>query len=106
GLLVAIALLQMKNKDLIMKLIFALTLLLSAPAAMAAGGLTDVPYNFDAVRMEAADSALTFTTSFAPYYYLLAKANRNTLASVKALESFSGWCVGDAHPQNFGAVML
>jgi hypothetical protein len=39
------------------------------------------------------------------YFFLLAKANRDSLRAVSAADNVAGWCVGDAHPENFGVLI-
>ena len=81
-------------------------LLFSIQAFAAAPSLNDVAYQFDAEKMSAVESSERFFTSFVEYYYLLLNSNRSQLESVHALDSVGGWCAGDAHPGNFGALIM
>src|SRR4051812_25509910 len=74
--------------------------------AAATSALTDVSYAFDTERVFYANSTAHFFTAFGEYYYLLLDANRSQLTTVAALDQTGGWCVGDAHPENFGALIL
>src|SRR6266446_691873 len=73
---------------------------------VAGAGLTDVPYDFDQGKLAAAEDSFHFLRSFVDYFYLLVKANMATFTIVPSTASMSGWCVGDAHPENFGVVLL
>jgi hypothetical protein len=75
------------------------------PAAAWAGTLKDVPYSFDPRKVKAADTSLEFVRSFADYYYLLMQANTGGLETLNKLGDTPGWCAGDAHPENFGALI-
>lgn len=46
-----------------------------------------------------------FLRSFVPYYYQLVKTQPGLTLSLAPLAKFNGWCVGDAHLENFGAVL-
>lgn len=71
-----------------------------------ASPLIDIPFDFDETKIEEAKDAYEFMGSFAEYYYRLLKANRAHLQTVLQFDSISAWCAGDAHPKNFGAVIL
>lgn len=70
-----------------------------------ARGLTDVAYSFDRAKLDAAADSFHFLRSYVDYFYLLVKANRGSLQAVSAADGVPGWCVGDAHPENFGALI-
>lgn len=67
--------------------------------------LQDPPYRFDSAKLDAAEDAFHFLRSYVDYFYLLIQANQNTLQTVQYLRSTPGWCVGDAHPENFGILL-
>ncbi len=64
--------------------------------------LRDVPYQFDSVKLQASKDPFHFFRSFVDLFYLVYKANTDTLTRVTHLTNAEGWCVGDAHPENFG----
>ncbi|MCX5791967.1 MAG: DUF2252 family protein [Elusimicrobia bacterium] len=68
-------------------------------------GLSDVTYTFDREKLDAAADPFHFLRSYVDYFYLLVKANRGALAAVSAADDVAGWCVGDAHPENFGVLI-
>jgi uncharacterized protein (DUF2252 family) len=68
--------------------------------------LNDVSYSFDQSKLAAAKDSFHFLRSFVDYFYLLVKANASTFKIYPSTENVSGWCVGDAHPENFGVVLL
>ena len=72
---------------------------------MASSSLKDVIYNFDHDRLNKASDSLQLLRTFTDYYYDLFPANKNNLASSKVAPLSSGWCVGDAHPENFGVLL-
>ena len=72
----------------------------------ACGGLKDVSYDFDQSKLAAAEDSFHFLRSFVDYFYLLVKANAATFKIFPSTAHVSGWCVGDAHPENFGVVLL
>jgi len=79
----------------------------SLPSSIAvAQTLSDVPYRFDQQKLQAAADPFHFLRSFVDYFYLVAKTNRSKFKAIDDGWRFSGWCVGDAHPENFGAVIL
>ena len=68
--------------------------------------LNDVSYNFDKTKIKASQDAFHFLRSFVDYFYLVAKNNQNSLTTINPLTDISGWCVGDAHAENFGVLVL
>ena len=67
--------------------------------------LNDVSYQFDHDKLKAANDSFHFLRTFVDYYYDLFPANLNNLHVTANVSAFSGWCVGDAHPENFGALI-
>lgn len=63
-------------------------------------------YTFDPTKLAVAESPLKFLRSYVDYFYLLLMDNKNSFLSLNDWQSVQGWCVGDAHPENFGAVLL
>lgn len=68
--------------------------------------IRDIRYHFDQEKVHAASDVYEFTTSFAEYFYALLNHNRGNLSTVADLQSEEAWCAGDAHPKNFGALIL
>jgi hypothetical protein len=81
-------------------------LFLALTASAFAQDLQDPKYSFDGDKLKAAENSYQFLRSFVDYYYLLVKANVQQLDELKAPMKAHGWCAGDAHPENFGAVLL
>ncbi|MCM2323884.1 MAG: DUF2252 domain-containing protein [Oligoflexia bacterium] len=75
------------------------------PAAEEAS-IRDVSYVFDRDRVATAKDPFLFFRSFVDYFYLLAEANLPRLPAVQALWGPTVWCVGDAHAENFGILLL
>lgn len=51
-------------------------------------------------------SPFKFLRSYVPYYYSLTSENRDALPnSILNMFTETGWCFGDAHPENFGAIL-
>lgn len=67
--------------------------------------LQDVPYQFDATKVKASEDSFHFLRSFVDLFYLTYKANENRLQIISNLASVNGWCVGDAHAENFGVLL-
>ncbi len=65
-------------------------------------GLNDVSYHFDANKLENAKNSFHFLRSFVDYFFLVVQHNENSLPTLQASLGSIGWCVGDAHPENFG----
>lgn len=68
--------------------------------------LKDIPYNFNKAKLAETRTSLDFLRSYADYFYLLINANKSQLTSLEKNWNTAGWCVGDAHPENFGFVIL
>jgi uncharacterized protein DUF2252 len=77
------------------------TLELASPSL----SLSDVPYQFDQTKLDVAKDSFHFMRSFVDYFYLLIAQNQDRLGTASSFKDFSGWCVGDAHAENFGFVM-
>ncbi|MGZ3789520.1 MAG: DUF2252 family protein [Bacteriovorax sp.] len=93
-----------------MKKILALIIILSFSSttlvhAQEAASLNDINYHFDVQKLEASDDSFHFVRSFVDYYYGLMAKNASGLHIAGAASSFSGWCVGDAHAENFGILL-
>jgi hypothetical protein len=67
--------------------------------------LKDVAYQFDTDKVNASKDSFHFLRSFVDYYYLILKANLSQLKTNQFFGNEYGWCVGDAHPENFGMIM-
>jgi len=70
--------------------------------------IQDVPYDFgkDLEKLGAANDPFHFLRSYVDYFYSLNLVNQNTLQLMQAAKLVPGWCVGDAHPENFGVLIL
>jgi hypothetical protein len=82
--------------------VFFLSIILNLNLAFAS--LQDVPYKFDNEKVSASRDAFHFLRSFVDYYYSLIAANKTKL-NISRAANFSGWCVGDAHAENFGVLI-
>lgn len=69
-------------------------------------GLADTPYTFSAEKVQQSSNAFYFVRSFVDYFYLLVAQNKGQLYFFKTFSKFKGWCVGDAHAENFGFILL
>ncbi|MFZ3228917.1 MAG: DUF2252 family protein [Pseudobdellovibrio sp.] len=67
-----------------------------------ASDLQDVNYAFNHQKNAAAKDSFHFFRSYVDYFYLIIAANKSNIVSFDKASSFAGWCVGDAHPENFG----
>jgi hypothetical protein len=90
------------QNEVSMKILLLITSILCA--SMASASIQDVPYQFDQEKIAASDDSFHFLRSFVDYYYNLVAANKDKL-NITKVSSFSGWCVGDAHPENFGVLL-
>lgn len=79
---------------------------LSITPAQAGQRLVDVSYSFDSKKLQSAKDTFHFLRTFVDYYYLIAKANKDNLNTLAQVWNNFGWCVGDAHPENFGTLLL
>ncbi|MDD4975114.1 MAG: DUF2252 family protein [Bacteriovorax sp.] len=91
----------MKTTLKIIVLLFCINL----TQAQEASSLIDTNYQFDGQKLEASSDTFIFARSFVDYYYGLMAKNTSQLNIAHAASSFSGWCVGDAHPENFGILL-
>lgn len=67
--------------------------------------LQDISYNFDQTKVNASADTFHFLRSFVDYFYDLIAKNPNSLHIAKKAGSIGGWCVGDAHAENFGILL-
>ncbi len=74
-------------------------------ASAASLPLKDPNYSFDQTKLGAAQDSFHFLRSYVDYFYLVLNANQSALPLVTGLENTAGWCVGDAHPENFGILI-
>ncbi|MEA9357211.1 DUF2252 family protein [Bacteriovorax sp. PP10] len=91
-----------------MKKAIALTtglMLLSNVALARTSSLQDINYNFDQTKVNASENSFFFLRSFVDYYFGVIAKNTDSLNIAKKAGSFNGWCVGDAHPENFGILI-
>jgi uncharacterized protein (DUF2252 family) len=68
--------------------------------------LEDVAYQFDQPKLSHAPDVEAFFGSFVDYYYLLMQKNKVQFKSLDKAWNSAGWCVGDAHAENFGVLLL
>lgn len=97
-------LLNIRHSLLVMKTSLIIILFATCFLNLANANLADVPYQFDQIKIDASADSFHFLRSFVDYYYDLLAANKNQLNISKA-SGISGWCVGDAHPENFGVLL-
>ncbi len=67
--------------------------------------LQDVNYSFDDQKNQAATDTFHFLRSYVDYFYLILKQNPSDLKAITSLSKTSGFCVGDAHAENFGMIL-
>lgn len=56
-------------------------------------------------RFKAQESEFTFFRSFVPFFYKRVKETPSVYSMFQAYHGLSAWCVGDAHPDNFGVLL-
>ena len=96
----------MKAHNKVIILCIALVAFCTPQVTMAASSeLQDVPYQFDAKKVEASDDSFHFLRAFVDLFYLSFQANQKNLSIVSKLSQTTGWCVGDAHAENFGFLL-
>ncbi len=88
-----------------MKKLICLAFILFTTQTFAQDEIRDVKYDFDSQKLEASQDAFHFTRSFVDYYYDVIAGNTETLKIARELSQYSGWCVGDAHAENFGILL-
>jgi hypothetical protein len=86
------------------KLLFFITTLLLSSSLFAQ--LEDVQYTFDQNKILNSKDSFHFLRSFVDLFYLVLAKNKSNLYISKKLGNISGWCAGDAHPENFGSMLL
>ncbi|MBC7419817.1 MAG: DUF2252 family protein [Bdellovibrio sp.] len=67
-----------------------------------ASNLQEISYTFDQQKNQSAKNVFHFFRAYVDYFYLTIQANKSNLAAFEKASFFTGWCVGDAHPENFG----
>ncbi len=67
--------------------------------------LQEVRYDFDQTKLEAAPDSFHFLRSYVDFFYLTYKENKKVFSTVTDLSKTFGWCVGDAHAENFGILI-
>lgn len=80
-------------------------MLLSNVTLAQPNSLTDINYKFDQTKLDESEDTFQFMRSFAGYYYGIIAKNTNSLNIANIAGKFGGWCVGDAHPENFGILI-
>ena len=80
-------------------------MLLSNLAFAQSTSLADINYNFDQTKVDESEDSFHFLRSFAGYYYGIIAKNTNSINIAKNAGNIGGWCVGDAHPENFGILI-
>ena len=83
-----------------MRSAFAILLVLLLPFSSLA--LEAPQYSFDLQKLAESKTSFHFLRSFVDYFYLTIAQNNKTLGVTKHFSQYSGKCVGDAHPENFG----
>jgi len=93
---------KFKNKTLVMSVII---MLFSNMVFGQTAALEDINYNFDQTKVEASKDSFHFLRSFVDYYFGVIAKNSNSLHTAKIAGGLGGWCVGDAHAENFGVLL-
>ena len=65
----------------------------------------DIPYTFEVTKLIAANNSFHFLRSFVDLFYLSYVENQAKFPIISSLKSETGWCVGDAHAENFGVLL-
>lgn len=86
-------------------LCFALLALSLSLFAKNQNQLTDVNYDFGSKNADLPKDAFHFSRTYVDYFYLMIAANNNSLKALEPLAKYTGYCVGDAHPENFGILI-
>ena len=96
------------NKNIIYSLViinFILPSLVFANKNVTESSIADVSYEFDKQKIQAAKDSFHFLRSFVDLFYLVYKANESNLPTITKNSQVQGWCVGDAHAENFGILL-
>jgi hypothetical protein len=75
-------------------------------SSIALSQIREVPYEFEPAKVSSVRSSLDFFRTFVDYFYLLEKENFEAQPFVNSQWAASGWCMGDAHLENFGTQLL
>ncbi len=94
-----------KSQILSLSIAIGCSQFLGGVASAASLPLKDPNYSFDQTKLGAAQDSFHFLRSYVDYFYLVLNANQSALPLVTGLENTAGWCVGDAHPENFGILI-
>ncbi len=87
-------------------LIFALFLTGSlSQKSFGSADLHSVNYDFNQQKLDEAKDSFHFLRTYVDYFYLLVNANKSNFQSLSTTTSVPGWCVGDAHAENFGVLI-
>lgn len=82
------------------------SLMLSSQVAYSQNEIfTDIKYDFDSGKVKNSADTFQFSRAFVDYYYKLMAQNTKSLQFSAKIGSFNGWCVGDAHAENFGILL-
>lgn len=82
-------------------------LIFSGFTAQATGvNLTSPNYQFDQQKLEVAEDSFNFLRSFVDYFYLSLLANKSNFPTIFSFTDTTSFCMGDAHPENFGVLLL
>lgn len=95
----------MKLKAKVVTLLAGIILSSYSSAFADAAPLKDINYKFDQAKINSSEDAFHLMRSFVDYYFKLIAKNPNSLHLLKKTKSYAGWCVGDAHPENFGILL-
>lgn len=93
---------QMKNY----LLVFIMISLWISSASAEPRAFKDVDYSFSPEELSTTKNSFQFFRTFVDLFYLVYQANRENMSVVPSLTTTNGWCVGDAHPENFGFLVL
>lgn len=67
--------------------------------------LSDINFPFEQSKVDASADSFHFLRSFVGYYYGLISKNSSVLNITTKTSRTPGWCVGDAHAENFGILI-
>ncbi|MBP9681234.1 MAG: DUF2252 family protein [Bacteriovorax sp.] len=87
-------------------LLFTWFSIYSLTAFSSTSELKDISYKFNQEKIESTQDSFLFLRSFVDYYYYLIAGNPQAFNLTEKMGVITGWCVGDAHPENFGILLL
>jgi hypothetical protein len=95
----------MKHKINFLPIIIFLYALIYSPLTQS-NEIVDVNYQFTSDKLKNVQNEFEFLKTFVDFFYLTLQANQQQLPTLNTLAENMGWCAGDAHPENFGVLLL